>query len=130
MAALHLLWQRAPFLCLCLFPSLCSLCLCGESRAALDPETKKPYQLTVVLHIADNPLLTDLFRDRVERELRDGLQAALGDLADVKVVREHPRLAEVLEKGLRSLDGWNERSAVKTHVVLIDFSGVNYEIEA
>src|SRR5438128_1571276 len=107
------------FLC----AALCALGLAGPASAALDPETKKPYQLTVVLHVADNRLLTDVFRDRVERELLDGLQAALGDLAVVKVVREHPKLAEVLnpEKGLRSLDGWTERSGGKTHFVLIDF---------
>ena len=84
----------------CLFFSVFSVPLWFNSSAALDAETKKPYQLTVVLHVADHRLLTDVFRDRVERELHDGLQAALGDLAEVKVVREHPKLAEVLEKGL------------------------------
>jgi hypothetical protein len=113
-----------------LFAACCVLCLGGRASAALDPETKKPYKLTVVLHVADNRLLTVPFQERVERELREGLQAALGDLGDVKVVREHPKLAEVLDRGLRSLDTWNERSGVKTHFVLIDFSGTDYEIEA
>jgi hypothetical protein len=113
-----------------LFAVCCVLCLGGRASAALDAETKKPYKLTVVLHVADNRLLTDAFQERVERELREGLQAALGDLGDVKVVREHPKLAEVLDKGLRSLDAWNERSGAKTHFVLIDFSGTDYEIEA
>jgi hypothetical protein len=113
-----------------LLAACCFVCLGGSATAALDGEAKKPYQLTVVLHVADNRLLTDVFRDRVERELRDGLQAALGELAEVKVVREHPKLAEVLEKGLRSLDGWRERSEVKTHFVLIDFSGISYELQA
>ena len=82
------------------------LCLCGSTSAALDPETKKPYQVTVVLHVAKHRLLTPVFRDRVESEIRDGLQAALGDLAEVKIVYEHPKLAEVLEKGLpRSITG-------------------------
>jgi hypothetical protein len=71
-----------------------------------------------------------VFRDRVKREIRDGLQAALGDMAVVEVVDKHPKLAEVLEKGLRSLDGWTDRAAVKTHFVLIDFTGVDYEIQA
>src|SRR5262245_34351891 len=127
MAALVPLSCRARLLAV-LF--LSSLCLCGESSATLDAETKKPYKLTVVLHVAHNRLLTDAFQERVERELREGLQAALGDLGDVKVVREHPKLAEVLDKGLRSLDAWNERSGAKTHFVLIDFSGSDYEIEA
>ena len=70
-----------------LLSSLCPLCLCGESLA-LDAEAKTPYQLKVVLHFADHRLLTDVFRDRVERELRDGLQASFGDLVNVEVVRE------------------------------------------
>jgi hypothetical protein len=130
MSAIVSLTCRAKMLAILGLSSLCSLCLCGASSAALDAETKKPYQVTIVLHVAEHRLLTGDFRDRVEREVRDGLQAALGDLAEVKVVREHPKLAEVLEKGLRSLDGWNDRTPVKTHFVLIDFSGVNYELEA
>ncbi len=111
-----------------LLSSLCPLCLCGESFAALDTEAKTPYQLKVVLHFADHRLLTDVFRDRVERELRDGLQASFGDLADVEVARA-AKLDEVLPNGLKSLDGWNQRSPVKTQFVLIDYSGVHYEIQ-
>jgi hypothetical protein len=113
--------------------SLCSLCLCGESSSAAEGELTKPYRLRVVLHVARHKLLTDVFRQQVERELGDGLQAALGDLARVEVVRHHPRLPDVLTRGLeRALDGWSERSpeGVKTHFVLIDFSGVHYEIRA
>jgi hypothetical protein len=99
--------------------------------ARAESEAKKPYQLQVVLHVAEHRLLTDVFRDRVERELRDGLQASLGELAKVEVVREHPRLKDVLDKGLqKALDDWKERSEVKTHFVLIDFSGSYYEIQA
>ena len=54
--------------------------------AGIDPETTKPYQLRVVLHIAKHRLLTKVFQDRVRLELRDSLQAALGDLAQVEVV--------------------------------------------
>ncbi len=114
---------------------LSSLCLCASvvqsASAALDAEAKTPYQLQVVLHFADHRLLTDVFRDRVERELRDGLQASFGDLVNVEVTRDHPRLAEVLRDGLlQSLDRWKERSAVKTHFVLIDYAGVHYRIQA
>ena len=109
---------------------LYSLCLCGESWAALDPELKTPYQLKVVLHFADNRLLTPVFCERVERDLRDGLQASFGDLVNVEVTRQDPHLKEVLQNGLKSLDGWRERSAFKTHFVLIDYSGVHYEIQA
>jgi hypothetical protein len=75
--------------------------------------------------------LTDVFRDQVKREMGDGLREALGELGTVDVVSEHPKLDDVLKKGLvRALDGWRERSGVKTHFVLIDFSGVHYEIQA
>ena len=113
---------------------LSSLCLCvsvvPSSFAAPDAETKTPYRLLVVLHFADHRLLTDVFRDRVERELRDGLQASFGDLVRVDVTREHPRLNEVVQNGLKALDGWKDRASLKTHFVLIDYSGVHYEILA
>jgi hypothetical protein len=101
------------------------------SARAADSELTRPYELHIVLHVADHKLLTDVFRERVGRELRDGMQAALGELATVKVDYDHPRLKDVLARGLeRSLDTWAERSAVKTHFVLIDFSGVHYDIQA
>ena len=94
-------------------------------------DLKKPYHLRVVLHVARHRLLTDIFRQRLERELRDGLQGALGELGHVEVVRDHPKLADVLRDGLQhTLDAWNERSDVKTHFVLVDYSGVHYEIQA
>ena len=116
--------------CLFLFLSLCPLsplCLCGESWAQ---EASKPYELHIVVHVAKNRLLTDVFRDRIERELRDGFQGALDDMGHVKVTHEHPRLADVVAQGLKALDGWTHRDEVKTHFVLIDFTGVHYEIEA
>jgi hypothetical protein len=96
-----------------------------------DDELTKPYEFHIVLHVAEHRLLTDVFRERVGRELRDGLQEALGDLGRVTVAHDHPRLKDVLSRGLeRSLDAWAERSGVKTHFVLIDYSGVHYEIQA
>jgi hypothetical protein len=109
----------------------------GPVLAGLDLELKTPYTLNVVLHFTNHRALTDTFAERVERELGDSLQAALGDLAKVRVVRTHPRLKDVLENGLqKGLDLWKEpddpkkRPEVKTHFVLIDYSGVYYEIQA
>jgi hypothetical protein len=113
-----------------LLSPLCSLCLCGESRAALDPETRKPYHLRVVLHINEHPQLSAAYKERVGRELGEAIKAALGDLAIVEVVREHPRLAEVLDKGLGTLDSWKERSGIKTHFVLVRYTGFDFEIQA
>jgi hypothetical protein len=110
-----------------LFVAFCPL----VTRAALDPQTDKPYQLKVVLRIAENRLLTPVFRDRVERQLRDSLQNALGDLARVEIVHEHPLLKEVETKGLElALDDYAVLSDTKTHFVLIDFANGRYEIQA
>lgn len=99
-------------------------------NARPDSESRQPYKLVVVLHLADNPALTDTFYDRVARELGDSLQADFGDLVEVQVVRKHPWLNEVLTKGLASaLKTWSIRDGVKTHFVLIDFNGVDYEIQ-
>jgi hypothetical protein len=118
----------APFLLAFLSLVLCPLSL---AVAALDPELKRPYQLEVVLDIAKHRLLTPLFADRVEQELRDSLQAILGDLARVTVTRAHPLLKEIREKGLeKALDGYKKISDVKTHFVLIDFEEGEYRIQA
>jgi hypothetical protein len=114
-----------------LLTSLCSLCLCGSSFAALDPELRTPYQLRIVLHIADHPEIKSAYRERVAGDLRDALQGALGDLGTVEVMRDHPKLRDVLQNGLQvALDGWKERSGVKTHFVLVRYNGFDYEIQA
>jgi hypothetical protein len=106
---------------------LSSLCFCGELKAQ---EANTPYKLRLVVHVAQNRLLTDVFRDRLERELHDGFQAAMGDMGRVTVTHEHPRLKDVLARGLKqSLDDWKNRNDEKTHFVLIDYSGVHYEIQ-
>jgi hypothetical protein len=111
---------------------LLSLCLNSQTFADLDSEAKQPYRLQVVVHIAEHrPLATPVFKDQVERALRNHLQAAYGKLAKVEVVRTHPRLKEVLAKGLQqALDGWDELSNQKTHFVLISFAKGRYEIQA
>jgi hypothetical protein len=103
------------------------LCPCGEVRAQ---ELNNPYNLHIVVHVAENRLLTDVFRNRIKRELHDGFESALRDMGRVTVTETHPRLADVLARGLRSLDGWKDRNDQKTHFVLIDYTGVHYEIQA
>jgi hypothetical protein len=98
---------------------------------AAEPDFGTPYKLTVVLDVAESRVLTDVFRQQVERELREGLQAGLGELATVEVVRDHPKLAEIRKNGLgRVLDTWKEPSDVKTHFVLVDFVNNQYQIQA
>ena len=63
-------------------------------------------------------------------ELHDGFQDALRRYGRIKVTHEHPRLPDVLARArVKIITGsWKERSEGKTHFVLIDFSGVHYEI--
>lgn len=99
----------------------------SEAQLALDA----PYQIQVVLHVAENRFLTPLFKEQVQREARDQLQLAFGPLARVEVVSEHPLLPQILERGLQSaLDGWDELSDRATHFVLIDFVQGRYELQA
>src|SRR5262249_11641688 len=49
----------------------------------------------------------------------------------VEVVSDHPKLRDVVQNGLQvALDGWKERNGVKTHFVLVRFTGFEYEIQA
>jgi hypothetical protein len=90
-----------------------------------------PYKLRVVLRFGDHRWLTDIFKDQVERGVRDNLQAAFGNLAKVEVVRTHPRLKDIEERGLQALDNWKEVSEYKTHFVLIDYvDNSYYEVRA
>src|SRR5262249_3366276 len=96
-----------------------------SAQAALDPALKTPYRLDVVLDIARHRLLTEVFAERLEHSLRDGLQALLGDMAQVTVVRGGaelkrrqpqlvPLLAEIRDKGLeKALDGYRKVSDAK-----------------
>jgi uncharacterized ubiquitin-like protein YukD len=101
---------------------ICFFCVRAE-------ELNTPYNLNIIVHVAENRLLTDVFRKNIERELRDGFQSALGEMGRVEVSDKHPRLADVLARGLRSLEDWKDRNDQKTHFVLIDYTGTHYEIQ-
>jgi len=110
---------------------ICALCASGKLAAALDAETNKPYHLQVVLHFSGHRSLTETFKKQTKRELRESLQAALGDLAVVDVVDDHPLLKRVQTSGLRAaLDSWNFLSDEKLHFLFIDFVDGQYEIQS
>jgi hypothetical protein len=100
------------------------------AHAASEADADKPYKVQLVLRFSDHRMLTKAFRAKVERELHDDLQAALGEMGQVEVVYEHPKLNEINEKGLGVLDNWRDLDGVKTHFVLIDFKDGQYEIQA
>jgi hypothetical protein len=120
----------------CLFGTLLIVASLGRAASpAPQPVPKlageQPYKLTVVLDIAKSRVLTDVFRQQVERELQEGLQAALGELAIVEVRSDHPKLADVRARGLGpALNDWKERSDTKTHFLLIDLVNSQYEIQS
>lgn len=108
----------------------CFLIPVSSSSAALDPNMETPYQLQVVLHMSKHRLLTRVFHQQVQRELEDGLQAAFGAMAKVKVVDQHPRLKEVVSQGLEALTTWNHLEDHKSHFVMIQYRNGRYIIRA
>src|SRR5437763_17164105 len=88
--------------------SFLCLSVASPARAALDPELKTPYQLRVVLHIADHRALTPVFQQQFQRELAGQLQLTYGALARVEVVRVHRLLKDIRARGLAALDEWGE----------------------
>jgi hypothetical protein len=114
-----------------LLAAICLFSTVLPARADLDPETKTPYKLQIVLHFSPHIYMTDVFKKKVAQDVRDSLKAALGELADVEVVNTHPLLEDVLERGLQqTLDAWKAVDGVKTHFVLIDFVQGKYHVSA
>jgi hypothetical protein len=116
-----ILYSLSVYLCFSVAPPV---------RAALDPELNTPYQLRVVLHVADHRALTPVFQQRLERELAGQLQLTYGPLARVEVVRVHRLLRDIRARGLAALDDWGELSEFKTHFVLLDYADGRYRLQA
>jgi tetratricopeptide (TPR) repeat protein len=122
---------------LLLVPALLLL-LAAPAAAALDPEARVPYQLRIVVRIAEHPHFTDHFRREFRREIQADLRAALGplgkveviDLRDVKKEKWEPLWKQVEEHGLESLDGFTEVGGGKTHFVQLDYRDGRYELRA
>src|SRR5262245_30544004 len=104
--------------------------LVAPAAADLDPGSRTPYEVRVVVHFADHRALTPIFRDQLERDLRGELALALGDIAKVEITRQHPLLREVLDKGVQqALDGWQALSERTTCFVLIDYADGEYRVQ-
>ncbi|MSR52079.1 MAG: hypothetical protein EXS09_02170 [Gemmataceae bacterium] len=101
----------------------------------LDPESKAPYQLRVVVRTADHPTLTKHFRAEIMKNVSSSLQAALGAIGTVEVIdlnstpveSRDPLWKLVDEKGLEALDSVNTSATGKTHFISIDFVDGKYE---
>ncbi len=139
----------------CALLTLLVLWTAAPAYAALDPETKKPYTVQVVLQTGAHPVFTKLYQDRLRRGLEDGLRAALGRLGQVEAAdrdillrqlngkaklgderraaleRALALLEEVQRHGLQeALDNWKEVSESKIHFVLVDFTDGRYTVRA
>ena len=101
-----------------------------QARASLEADTKKPYNLQIVLYVGANRVFTPLFQENLQRELANQLNMTFGDLARVEVTRSHPLLRDVETKGLDSaLEGIDALSERTTHFVLLDYSKGAYQIQ-
>jgi tetratricopeptide (TPR) repeat protein len=106
------------------------LALLGSSTALAADESREPYRVRIVFSIEKHRLLTDIFRQQVSRELRNGVRSALGELAEVTVTDEHAKLADIRARGLgRAIDGLRERGPEQTYFVVIAFDGSHYRIQ-
>jgi hypothetical protein len=104
---------------------------CAPTLAGYDDDAQKPYKVQLVLRFAEHKQLTPAFKDKVERELLNSLQGALGEMGEVEVVHEHAKLKEIEEKGLeRALDSWHDLTGVKTQFVLIGVKDGEFEVLA
>ncbi|MBI2806988.1 MAG: hypothetical protein HYX68_18560 [Planctomycetes bacterium] len=101
----------------------------SRTLAALDPETKKPYRIQVVLRVAPNRVFTPLFHDQLQREVGNRLRLAFGALAKIEVAREHPLFSAIDTKGLdHAVETWDAVSGRATHFVLVDYVAGTYQI--
>jgi tetratricopeptide (TPR) repeat protein len=102
-----------------------------SARAALPADANEPYALTIVLAVAPHPSLTAVFREQLQRELRDSLQAAFGKLAKVAVVTQHPLLPEIARRGLpAALDGFKDEGNGKLHFVVLDHVHGRFDLQS
>ena len=98
--------------------------------AQLDPNTKKPYQIEVVLQIASNRVFTPLFQEQLQRDVQNQLKLSFGVLARIEVTRAHPLLRDIEAKGLdAALESWDALSDRTTHFVLVDYVAGAYQIQ-
>lgn len=113
--------------------------LAGLGKAALDPELTTPYKMQVVVRFADNRDLTPIFRERVLRELRESLHAALGAMGQVEVFdltrvaadQRPPLWRDVESRGLlQGLGDGKGTSDAKTHFLSIDYVEGQYTVQA
>jgi hypothetical protein len=121
---------RAAVVALSVLQLAFSMSRSSSARAGFDDDASKPYTVHFVIHFAEHKQITTAFKDKVERELLNSLRASLGEMGEVEVFHEHPKLKEIDERGLQALDSWRDVTGVKTQFVLIGFKDGEFDIQA
>jgi hypothetical protein len=109
-----------------------------STRAALNPEADKPYQLQVVIRFGSHSWLGEQFRDDLRRDLGGMLKDAVGGIAEVTVIdlkkvpanEWQPIWKEADTRGLAELKPAAELTGIKTHFLRVDFVNGQYELLA
>jgi hypothetical protein len=124
----------------------------GTAFAGLDAEENEPYQLSIIVGFSNHPLLTQVFKDEVKREIQGSFEAALGSAGVVEVLdtdklresaaQQKNASAASPESSVALLDsveanrlqeafnGWRHISDRKVHCVFVDFKNDRYDISA
>jgi hypothetical protein len=106
---------------------LAALVFLQAARAA-DADAAKPFDYRIILRIAPHRLLTPAFQKQISDELQDGVQAALGPLAQVSVIDATQSPIAWLDPS--ALDTHSEIGLAKRHFVDIAFVDGRYVVRA
>lgn len=98
-------------------------------HAALDPDTKTPYHLHIVLRVGGNRVFTPLFQEQLQRELANHLKSTFGNVARIEIKPTHELLREIEAKGLgQTLERYDKLSDQTTFFVLLDYEAGVYQV--
>jgi tetratricopeptide (TPR) repeat protein len=103
--------------------------ICVTDSFALDAEDNRPYDFQVILRVAPHRLLTPAFRRQLQSDLQDGVQAALGTLANVRVL-DAATLPDDAWLDPASLGAPAPLNPTKRHFVDVSYAGGQYIVQA
>ena len=83
-----------------MFATIVFLGIISPAMAALDQETKTPYQLRVVIRIADHPEFTEFFRRDLKQQLQGNLQSGRVEAQPALLADSRRLLARTINSGI------------------------------
>ena len=108
------------------FPVMVLSFAASAARAA-DADVNRAYDYRIILHIAPHRLLTPTFRRQLAADLQDGIQGALGALANISVGAAAPNDPWIDPAALAAK---SDVSPAKRHYVDVSFVDGQYVIRA